>query len=104
MDVAQNDFLKTAWPKNNLTDQGKKTFALFHKMCLEADKIRRDGQFETKYKHKNDDNHWKDYIPKVGQTGQLFGIMNATDWQYLMDEVSMSNPVTSFIGISWRSS
>lgn len=96
--VANDELLKTAWPKDNLTASAKKTLALFNAMKEFAQKVGQQGHFgDVKYKHKNDENHWKDFMPRVKETGGLIALLNRRKWQELKDQLALSNPVTSFL-------
>lgn len=68
-------------------------------MVEKAHDIKRDGVFESKYKHKNDEAHWKDIFPRVAQDGYI-GIMNSNDLRLLRKELNLSNPVTQFVAES----
>lgn len=101
VDPTQHQLKDVAWVKNNLTADSKKTLALFDRMKQFARECNMRGDFgDVKYKHKNDDNHLKDYKPRIAETGGLICIMNRKKWQELMDQIQLSNPVTSYISES----
>lgn len=95
VDKTQNDIIKTAWPKANITGKGQATFALFDAMRNQAMAIIKRGTFEKKYKHK-DQNNLEGFMPRVRETGSLICLMNRTAWQKFKNELAMSQPVTSF--------
>lgn len=101
IDPAQHQLKDVAWVKNNLTADAKKTLALFDKMKQFARQVHKQGTFgDVKYKHKNDDQHWKNFLPRVSETGGLICLMNRAKWEELKDQLALSNPVTSFISES----
>lgn len=100
VDKTQNAIIKTVWPKQNMTESAQKTFALFDKAREFVRQAIKAGNFgDVKYKHKNDDNNWKDFMPRVKEGGDLICLMNRSKWEEMMDQVALSAPVTSFINI-----
>lgn len=83
-----------------MTENAQKTFALFDAARLFVRNAVKAGNFgDVKYKHKNDDATWKDFLPRVKEGGDLICLMNRSKWEEMMDQFKMSAPVTSFLSI-----
>lgn len=50
---------------------------------------------DIKYKHKNEEGYWKDWMPRVSES-PLIALFDRKAWNMLVRDWQMANPVTKF--------